>query len=130
MTKLISPFDLASYSQLVNTSGSNPTTTDIRGTAAIGGVREWGALEYDASLVISSWAKIISPFDLASYSQLINTSGSSPTATDMRGTSAIDGVREWGALEYDSTLSVLPLQSVSVNPDNSAYRIKGVRIYP
>lgn len=49
---------------------------------------------------------ILSPFDLASYSQLINVAGTSPTTTDMRGTSAIGGVREWGALEYDSSLDI------------------------
>ena len=50
--------------------------------------------------------KIISPFDLSSNSQLISASGISPTATDMRGTSAIGGVREWGALEYDNELLI------------------------
>lgn len=50
--------------------------------------------------------RMLSPWDLASYSQLINVAGTSPTATDMRGTAAIGGVREWGALEYDSTLEI------------------------
>lgn len=50
--------------------------------------------------------RMLSPFDLASYSQLVNVAGTSPTATDMRGTSAIGGVREWGGLEYDSTLLI------------------------
>lgn len=49
---------------------------------------------------------MVSPFDLASYSQLINVAGTSPTATDMRGTAAIGGVREWGPLEYDVTLDI------------------------
>ena len=49
---------------------------------------------------------MLSPFDLASYSELVGVAGTSPTTTDMRGTSAIGGVREWGALEYDSTLEI------------------------
>lgn len=49
---------------------------------------------------------MLSLFDLASYSELINVAGTSPTSTDMRGTSAIGGTREWGALEYDSSLEI------------------------
>lgn len=52
--RMITPFDLASYSKLVGVAGTSPTTTDMRGTAAIGGVREWGALEYDATLAIEA----------------------------------------------------------------------------
>lgn len=48
--------------------------------------------------------QVVTPFDLSSASQLINLAGTSPTATDMRGTAAIGGTREWGALEYDSGL--------------------------
>ena len=50
--QVVTPFDLASYSQLINLAGTSPTTTDLRGTSAIGGTREWGALEYDSSLKI------------------------------------------------------------------------------
>ena len=50
--QVVTPFDLASYSQLVNVAGTSPTTTDLRGTSAIGGTREWGALEYDSALKI------------------------------------------------------------------------------
>ena len=50
--QVISPFDLASYSQLVNLAGTSPTTTDLRGTAVQGAQREWGALEYDSTLKI------------------------------------------------------------------------------
>lgn len=49
---------------------------------------------------------MLTPFDLASYSKLINVEGISPTATDMRGTAKIGAEREWGALEYDSTLDI------------------------
>ena len=49
---------------------------------------------------------ILSPFDLASYSQLINVAGTSPTTADMRGTTVQGTQREWGALEYDSTLDI------------------------
>lgn len=50
--------------------------------------------------------QVISPFDLASYSQLISVAGLYPTTTDMRGTAIINSVREWGALEYDVTLKI------------------------
>lgn len=49
---------------------------------------------------------MVTPFDLASYSQLLNVAGTAPTATDMRGTGTIGAQREWGALEYDSTLDI------------------------
>ena len=49
---------------------------------------------------------ILSPFDLASYSQLVNLAGTSPTTADMRGTTVQGSQREWGALEYDSTLDI------------------------
>lgn len=51
---MLSPFDLASYSQLINVAGTNPTTTDMRGTAVQGTQREWGALEYDSTLDIEA----------------------------------------------------------------------------
>jgi hypothetical protein len=50
--QVISPFDLASYSQLINVAGTSPTTTDLRGTAIQGAQRDWGALEYDSTLKI------------------------------------------------------------------------------
>lgn len=46
------------------------------------------------------------PYDLASYSALINVAGTSPTTADMRGTTVQGAQREWGALEYDSTLDI------------------------
>lgn len=49
---------------------------------------------------------MLTPFDLASYSQLINVAGTSPTTADMRGTTVQGTQREWGALEYDSTLDI------------------------
>lgn len=54
--RILTPFDLASYSQLVNVAGTSPTTTDLRGTAVQGAQREWGALEYDSTLLIKSAA--------------------------------------------------------------------------
>jgi hypothetical protein len=51
---LVTPFDLASYSQLINVAGTSPTTTDLRGTSVIGAQREWGALEYDSTLKIEA----------------------------------------------------------------------------
>lgn len=46
------------------------------------------------------------PFDLASYSALIDVAGTSPTAADLRGTTVQGTQREWGVLEYDSTLDI------------------------
>lgn len=64
--RILAPFDLASYSQLVNVAGTSPSTTDMRGTAVVGTQREWGALEYDNTLLIKSagggGAVSISPF--------------------------------------------------------------------
>ena len=51
---MLSPFDLASYSQLINVAGTSPTTADMRGTTVQGTQREWGALEYDSSLDIKA----------------------------------------------------------------------------
>lgn len=48
------PFDLASYSQLVNLPGINPPATDMRGTGTVGAQREWGPLECDPGLEISA----------------------------------------------------------------------------
>jgi hypothetical protein len=55
-TQLVSPFDLSSFSQLVNVAGTSPPTTDMRGTAVQGSQREWGALEYDSTLKIQGGA--------------------------------------------------------------------------
>jgi hypothetical protein len=52
--KLVTPFDLASYSQLVNAAGTSPPTADMRGTTVIGAQREWGPLEYDPALLIEA----------------------------------------------------------------------------
>lgn len=52
----------------------------------------------------NSATQVITPFDLSSLSQLLNVAGTSPTTTDMRGTAVQGAQREWGALEYDSTL--------------------------
>jgi hypothetical protein len=51
-TQVITPFDLASFSTLLNVAGTSPTTTDMRGTAVQGSQREWGVLEYDSTLKI------------------------------------------------------------------------------
>ena len=108
MPKLITPFDLSEDSQIIDVAGTGPTTTDLRGTSAIGGVREWGALEYDTSLkYIGNIAyKLLTPFDLSEDSQLINVAGTSPTTTDMRGAGVIGAQREWGALEYNPNLLI------------------------
>ncbi len=60
---------------------------------------------------------MLTPFDLASYSQLINVAGTSPTTADMRGTTVQGTQREWGALEYDSTLDIeAGTSSVKISP--------------
>lgn len=52
--RAVSPFDLASYSGLVElNSGTGVPSTDLRGTAVQGTYREWGPLEYDATLILS-----------------------------------------------------------------------------
>lgn len=51
---MLTPFDLASYSQLLNLAGTSPSTTDMRGTSVVGAQREWGALEYDPALLIEA----------------------------------------------------------------------------
>lgn len=55
-TQVVTPFDLASFSALLNLAGTSPTTTDMRGTPVQGAQREWGALEYDSTLKIESAA--------------------------------------------------------------------------
>lgn len=49
---MVTPFDLSAWSRLINVAGTAPTTTDMRNTGAIGGVREWGPLEYDTTLLV------------------------------------------------------------------------------
>jgi hypothetical protein len=51
---LLTPFDLASYNELVDVAGTSPTTADMRGTTVQGTQREWGALEYDSTLDIEA----------------------------------------------------------------------------
>jgi len=53
---MVTPYDLASYSTLIDMAGSSPTTTDIRGTSVQGTQRELGALEYLSTLSIEAGA--------------------------------------------------------------------------
>lgn len=54
---LVTPFDLASYSKLVElNSGTGAPAADLRGTTVQGTYREWGALEYDSTLAIEAGA--------------------------------------------------------------------------
>jgi hypothetical protein len=48
--------------------------------------------------------QVISPFDLSSYSQLINVAGFNPPTAGLRGTTIQDAQRELGPFEYDITL--------------------------
>lgn len=51
--------------------------------------------------------RLVTPFDLASYSTLSEySSGTGAPSTDLRGASVVGTYREWGALEYDSTLDI------------------------
>ena len=53
--RVITPFDLSSYSTLVEyNSGTGAPSTDLRGAAQVGSYREWGPLEYNANLGIMS----------------------------------------------------------------------------
>jgi len=54
--------------------------------------------------LVSGKGRMLSPFDLSSGSPLLNVAGTSPSSTDMRNTGTVGTQREWGALEYDSTL--------------------------
>lgn len=54
----------------------------------------------------NSATQVISPFDLASFDAIINVAGLYPPATDIRGTAIISTNREYGPLEYDSTLNI------------------------
>jgi len=51
---LVTPFDLSSWSQLINVAGTSPPAADLRGTTVQGAQREWGPLEYDSSLDIEA----------------------------------------------------------------------------
>lgn len=60
--RLVTPFDLASYSTLVEyNSGTGAPATDLRGASVVGTYREWGALEYDANYGISGKGVSINP---------------------------------------------------------------------
>lgn len=51
--------------------------------------------------------RVLTPFDLASYSTLVEyNSGTGAPSTDLRGYTVRGTYREWGAVEYDSALSV------------------------
>lgn len=55
---------------------------------------------------LTNGGTMITPYDLASYSALIDVAGTTPTTADMRGTTEQGDERELGALEYDSTLDI------------------------
>lgn len=133
--KVVSAYDLSSYSQLVNKAGTLFTTLDARG-ASVATTREWGPLEYNSSISYTASPKLVSHLDYAGYSPMINyyrtnsnpylpsmtdargitapynagfthnTEGQYQTVSDARTTTAIDSMREWGALEYDTALLI------------------------
>lgn len=58
--RMVTPFDLASYSSIVEyNSGTGAPSTDIRGATAVGTYREWGAAEYSANYRISGPVSIV-----------------------------------------------------------------------
>lgn len=133
-TKPITPFDQASYSGLIDKAGTNATTTDMRGSAAIG-TMAWGPLEYNTGLAFVNSPKFYSPYDLAIYGWLLLqrqgvaipaslnppatdmrgsaaqsgtwtrlNDGNISSTTDMRGTTILETIREMGPFEYDASL--------------------------
>jgi hypothetical protein len=54
--RFVTPFDMASYCELVEVADNAATATDMRGSSMVGAEREIGALEYDATLLIESAA--------------------------------------------------------------------------
>lgn len=54
--RFVTPFDMASYCELVEVTDSSATSTDMRGSSMVGSEREIGALEYDATLLVESAA--------------------------------------------------------------------------
>lgn len=57
--RLVTPFDLASYSTLVEyNSGTGAPATDLRGAPVVGTYREWGALEHSANYQIGGRVSI------------------------------------------------------------------------
>lgn len=94
-------FIVENYNNLSN-NGTDRTNVDVGANSLA------YCLMYDTRWFFEmvNGGNLVSPFDLASYSQLINVAGTSPTAADMRGTTVQGTQREWGALEYDSTLDI------------------------
>lgn len=61
---------------------------------------------------------MVTPFDLASYAALVElNSGTGAPSADLRGTTVQGSYREWGPLEYDSTLDIEAGGSVIVIED-------------
>lgn len=53
--RMVSPWDYASWSGFIDLNdGSSPPTQDMRQTSELGSYKEWGALEYDGSLLYKS----------------------------------------------------------------------------
>ncbi len=96
----------AEYVENYNCVGPDVTTARTNVTAGANSVTR--AVLFDTrwwhSLVAGG--NVVSPFDLASYSTLVEyNSGTGAPSTDARGASVKGTYREWGPLEYDSALS-------------------------
>lgn len=88
-----------------NATDRTNTATGTHSTAFPAGLdSRWFMNVVFAGAGPSNVAQFVTLVDLAAYSAVINSTTSSPTTTDARGTSAIGGTRDAGALEYDSTL--------------------------
>jgi hypothetical protein len=123
MAKLLTPYDLSGESFCAN---AYPPVLPVA-------KRDWGAVEYDTGLSInSSGNKVISPFDLSSYSQLVDLASVTPPVTDLRNQTVLGLARDWGALEYNFSLNVSGASKLVTPWDMSGYSrlINIIQTYP
>lgn len=87
-------------SVIANTARTNVSTGANSNT-------RWPLLDPRTWFALTGGGSIVSPFDLASYSALVEyNSGTGAPSTDARGASQTGSYREWGPLEYNAALSV------------------------
>lgn len=88
----------------VNITGGTPPAIGANSVTYVAHFDPRWAMELFFRGAGPSSAQLVSPFDMASYNTLINVAGTGAPSTDLRGTGTIGSQREWGPLEYDSTL--------------------------
>jgi hypothetical protein len=93
---------------IVTEDYNNFITTTARENVAVGANSNTHIIMFDTRWFFEmiNGGTLLTPFDLASYAGLVDVAGTSPTTADMRGTTVQGTQREWGALEYDSTLDI------------------------